>query len=213
MDAPSRTRSRLGRPPKLRADAILDAAVELGLATFTVAQLGSRLGVSDGALYHHFPTRDAIVAAACSRLFAGVPTASATTAWDTYLEQICAHVRTVALAHPGFGRWLVGGEYDDATLDRFERILVGITERAPQFDRDTAYLVGSQAVACTVGLTTSGFVGAVPGEPTTADLEDQFRWMLRALLRGMAAELADGTPPPRRRALIEPEPRRGSRTP
>ena len=42
--------------------------------------------------------------------------------------------------------------------------------REPDLTPDTAYLVGSQAVACTVGLVTSGDVGAVPGEPTARDL-------------------------------------------
>ncbi|MDD9369326.1 MAG: hypothetical protein PV358_04375 [Acidimicrobiales bacterium] len=77
--------------------------------------------------------------------------------------------------------------------------------REPDLTPDTAYLVGSQAVACTAGLVTSGDVGAVPGEPTARDLDDHADWMIRSLLRGMAANLADEVPPPRSRALRGPE--------
>lgn len=202
---------RLGRPPKLRRDEVLDGALSLGLPSFTVARLAVLLGVSEGALYHHFASRDEIVDAACSRLFEQVDTEAPTDVdaarpadgedWQRYLEAICAQIRTLAIEQPGFGPWLVAGSYDQPTLRRFERILVGITRRAPQFDDDTAYLVGSQAVACTVGLVVSGFVGSVPEQPTEHDLDEQFRWMLRSLLRGMAAQLADGVPPPRRQAL------------
>ena len=52
---------------------------------------------------------------------------------------------------------------------------------------------------------TSGFVGAVPGgDPTDADSDEQFAWMLRSLLRGMADHLAEGVPPPRHQALRPP---------
>jgi hypothetical protein len=52
----------------------------------------------------------------------------------------------------------------------------------------------------------SGFVAAVPGDPTDADVDAQFRWMVRSLLRGMEAQLAEGVTPPRVRAL-DPPPR------
>jgi hypothetical protein len=122
--------------------------------------------------------------------------------WPGYLERVCAQLRAHALATPGFTAWLVAGEYDDGDLAVFDAILDGMTGRAPDLDRATAYLIGSQAVACTAGLVISGFAGAVPdGEPTDADLDEQFTWMLRSLLREMADNLADGVPPPRHRPL------------
>jgi AcrR family transcriptional regulator len=199
---PAAAAQRIGRPPKLTMDAILDAAEALGLTTFTVARLAGHLGVSEGALYHHVRGTAEIVERACSRLLGGVDTdLPDAPGWPDYVEAVCAQVRRIALRHPGFGSWVVGGEYDAAALAVFDRILDGILRRQPGFDADAAYLVGSQAVACTVGLVESGFVGAVPGEPTERDLDDQFVWMVRSLLRGMAANLADGVPPPRSRPL------------
>ena len=199
-------RPRIGRPAKLTVDAILDAGERLGLTTFTVAQLAAVLGVSEGALYRHVRSTGEIVDRACSRILARVDTAlDGCATWTDYLEEICRQVRGLALRYPGFGPWVVAGEYDDDALVVFDRILDGIIRREPAFTSDTAYLVGSQAVACTVGLVTSGYVGAVPGEPTDRDLDDQFDWMLGSLLRGMAANLADKVPPPRSRALGDPE--------
>lgn len=197
---------RVGRPAKLTVGAILDAAERLGLTTFTVSRLAAELEVSEGALYRHVRGTGEIVDRACSRLLERMDTRLDEIAtWTAYLEQICRQVRELALRHPGFGPWLVAGDYDDGALAIFDGILDGVIRREPTFSPDTAYLVGSQAVACTVGLVTSGYVGSVPGEPTDRDLEDQFEWMIRSLLRGMAANLADHVPPPRSRALRDRE--------
>lgn len=195
-------RRKVGRPAKLTVAAILDAGERLGLTTFTVAQLAAELGVSEGALYRHVRSTTEIVAKACSRILGRVDTElDELDTWTDYLEQICRQVRGLAIRFPGFGPWAVAGDYDDDALAVFDRILDGLMRREPDLTPDTAYLVGSQAVACTVGLVTSGYVGAVPGEPTDRDLDDQFDWMIRSLLRGMAANLADDVPPPRSRAL------------
>jgi AcrR family transcriptional regulator len=168
-----------------------------------VAQLAARLGVSEGALYRHVRSTNDIVAGVCSRLLAAVDTTvDEEPTWPDYLERVCAQLRAAALATPGFATWLVAGEYGEGDLAVFDAILDGMTGRAPDLERSTAYLIGSQAVACTAGLVISGFAGAVPdGEPTAADLDDQFAWMLRSLLRGMADNLADGIPPPRHHPL------------
>jgi AcrR family transcriptional regulator len=203
-DGPARPRR--GRPPKLTRDAILTAAEDLGLTSFTVTQLAAHLGVSEGSLYRYVRSTDEITAAVCSRRLADVDVdLPGETTWRGYLEAVCAQLRTRGLATPGFARWLVGGEYGERDLAVFDAVLDGITSREPALDRDTAYLIGSQAVACTAGLVTSGFVGAVPGgDPTDADSDEQFAWMLRSLLRGMADHLAEGVPPPRHQALRPP---------
>jgi AcrR family transcriptional regulator len=195
-------RRKVGRPAKLTVDAILDAGERLGLTTFTVAQLAADLGVSEGALYRHVRSTGEIVHRACSRILGRVDTRlDELDDWTDYVEQVCRQVRELAVRFPGFGPWVVAGDYDEDALAVFDRILDGIIRREPTFTPDTAYLVGSQAVACTVGLVASGYIGAVPGEPTDSDLDDQFDWMLGSLLRGMSANLADEVPPPRSRAL------------
>jgi AcrR family transcriptional regulator len=195
----------VGRPARLSLDAILDAAEELGFTTFTTARLARHLGVSEGALYRHVGGTAQIVALACSRLLARLETAVPVEPdWLAYLEVVCSRLRALALRHPGFGTYVLAGEYDERSLAVFDAVLDELCRRAPDLDRDTAYLLGSQAFACTIGFVISGFVGAVPGEPTERDVDEQFAWMIRSLLRGMAAQLADGVTPPRRRALGRP---------
>ncbi len=59
------------------ADAALRVVAERGLARFTALSIAREIGVSDAALFRHFPTKDAIVLAVIERveeiLFEGFP--------------------------------------------------------------------------------------------------------------------------------------------
>ncbi len=59
------------------ADAALRIVTEQGLGRFTAASIAREVGVSDAALFRHFPTKDAIVLAVVDRveevLFEGFP--------------------------------------------------------------------------------------------------------------------------------------------
>ncbi len=59
------------------ADAALKVVAEQGLGRFTALAIASELGLSDAALFRHFPTKEAIVLAAVDRvgeiLFEGFP--------------------------------------------------------------------------------------------------------------------------------------------
>lgn len=63
------------------ADAALKVIAEQGLARFTSLAIAREVGVSDGALFRHFATKEAIVLAVVDRveeiLFAGFPPAAA----------------------------------------------------------------------------------------------------------------------------------------
>lgn len=51
-------------------DATLESLVEVGYARTTTTEVVRRAGVSQGALFKHFPTKSALVAAAAEQLFA-----------------------------------------------------------------------------------------------------------------------------------------------
>jgi len=63
------------------ADAALKVIAEQGLARFTSLAIAREVGLSDAALFRHFPTKEAIVLAAIDRveevLFAGFPPSEA----------------------------------------------------------------------------------------------------------------------------------------
>jgi AcrR family transcriptional regulator len=66
---------RVGRPPTIDADAILQAALEIGLERVTLKQLADHLGVAISTLYRHVRNRDELVRLAASQhlLTRGMP--------------------------------------------------------------------------------------------------------------------------------------------
>jgi AcrR family transcriptional regulator len=93
------------------ADAALKVIAEQGLARFTSLAIAREVGVSDAALFRHFPTKEAIVLAVVDRveeiLFAGFPPAEADP-----IERLGAFFqRRIAVIrdNPGVAR-LVGSE-------------------------------------------------------------------------------------------------------
>jgi AcrR family transcriptional regulator len=85
------------------ADAALKVIAEQGLGRFTAVAIAREVGVSDAALFRHFPTKEAIVLLAIDRveaiLFAGFPPDGADS-----LERLGAFFRrrvAVIRDHPG----------------------------------------------------------------------------------------------------------------
>ena len=70
--APSERRTQAERRSGTRAallDATIASLVEVGFARTTTTEVTRRAGVSQGALFRHFPTKSTLVAAATERLF------------------------------------------------------------------------------------------------------------------------------------------------
>src|SRR4029453_13222143 len=87
-----------------------------------------------------------IVAGVCSRLLAAVDTTvDEEPTWPDSLERVGAQLRGAPLATPGVPTRRVAGEYGEGDLAVFAAILDGMTGRAPDLERSTAYLIGSPA--------------------------------------------------------------------
>jgi AcrR family transcriptional regulator len=94
-----------GRPraseAKLSRDQILDAAlallVETGLGALTMRALARRLAIDPMAVYHYFPDKDALLAAAAERSFAALrPQMPASDNWRVRLRALArAYLRTL----------------------------------------------------------------------------------------------------------------------
>ncbi len=61
--------SPVGRPRLLTREAILDAALELGLEALTMKRLAAKLGTGAATLYQYFDNRDALLRAAALHAF------------------------------------------------------------------------------------------------------------------------------------------------
>jgi AcrR family transcriptional regulator len=109
---PTRTQPRRRKPTEVRRAEIADAALrvmaEQGGRRFTARALANEVGVTDGALFRHFPDMDAIVDAVVKRmeamLFAVAPPAGADP-----IERLGVFFRgrvAVLVAHPHLARLL-----------------------------------------------------------------------------------------------------------
>jgi AcrR family transcriptional regulator len=100
------------KPAAARRREIADAALRLvagqGLSRFTAAAIAQEVGVTDAALFRHFPTMDALVVAMLDRaeeiLFAGFPPAEPDpiARLGTFFQRRVAVIRE----HPGIARVL-----------------------------------------------------------------------------------------------------------
>jgi len=100
------------------AIAIADAK---GLAAVTLRGISSRLGVHVTSLYHHVPTKEAVLEEMTKALLAetGLPTSNLT--WQEWVRQFADEMRSLARKHPGafeaFNHVPAGGERAAETLE------------------------------------------------------------------------------------------------
>lgn len=87
-----------------RALGVLDA---YGLGDLTMRRLGAELGVQPSALYHHFATKQLLLAAVADEILArsaraaepAAPDGHPLAAWEVRVERICSRLRDAMLAY------------------------------------------------------------------------------------------------------------------
>lgn len=78
------------------AIAVLD---RYGLADLTMRRLATELGVQPSALYHHFASKQALLAAVADELLARGRRPRAATGWDERVVETCTELREAMLAY------------------------------------------------------------------------------------------------------------------
>ena len=151
---PTRTQPRRRKPTEVRRAEIADAALRVmavqGGRRFTARALANEVGVTDGALFRHFPDMDAIVDAVVERmeamLFAADPPAGADP-----IERLGVFFRSrvaALVAHPHVARLLFSD--DLARLCGADR-----AQRMKDFKRRTRNFIES----CLVEAGEKGLLG------------------------------------------------------
>jgi AcrR family transcriptional regulator len=119
------------------ADAALQVIAEKGLGGFTAAAIAEVVGLTDGSLFRHFPSKQAMVRAAIERaeqmLFAGFPP----TAHDP-LERLGAFFRQrvrVVAKNPGIARVVFSEQLAHAAGPKGRSAVAGLKERSIVFIR------------------------------------------------------------------------------
>ena len=93
-----------GRPRALTVDVIAAAALEDGIATFSMPSVARRLGVAHSGLYRYVTDRDDLLVQALDKAFLATSWPSAELPWDDLLREIGLSVWRTCDAYPGLDR-------------------------------------------------------------------------------------------------------------
>jgi len=158
---------------RYRRDDVVARAVDVldryGLADLTMRRLGAELGVQPSALYHHFPSKQALLAAVADEMLAR-STWPADGSWDERATGICSVLRDSLLAYRdgaevvatvwSFG---LGAAYPyEALVGALTE--AGLAELAPVAARTLLHFVYGHAVDEQTHLQAAS-VGAIDDEP------------------------------------------------
>lgn len=175
-----------------RALMVLD---DYGLADLTMRRLGAELGVQPGALYHHFASKQALLAAVADEILVRGARPLPHGSWEERARAACHALRDVCLAWRDGAEvvataraFRLGGQaaYDD---------LVGVLEA--EIDRDLAgvaartlihYVLGQALDEQTHRQATSA--GAIDGDVLGADRPGDFEVGLDLVLSGLRARVS-----------------------
>lgn len=93
-----------GRPRALTVDVIAAAALEDGIATFSMPSVARRLGVAHSGLYRYVTDRDDLLVRTLDRAFLATSWPSGDLPWKDLLREIGDAVWRACDAHPGLDR-------------------------------------------------------------------------------------------------------------
>lgn len=123
----------------LNRDVVLDAAMKLldeaGLDSFSTRRLADALGVRVGALYWHYPSKQALLDAIAERILseamaAPSPRSESESGWEAQVRAFALALRGAMLSHPDGARIVTGmsapGPVARAFLQRLIDRLTGI---------------------------------------------------------------------------------------
>ena len=215
--------SRVGRPPSVTVQAIVAAALEIGLEKVTLKQIADQLGVAQATLYRHVNNRDELLRLAAFQLTLQrqLPTA-ANAHWSDLAVRYAESLYEAFLSEPQLINQLLKGELGPhAEVDVLEPFLTAICQHG--FNElegvqlfHSIGMISIGAAAGAIGLKASKAAGKPWNEsmrrvfaerdeselplirrvvPATMDI-DPIPWLpsLNALLAGIAASRGEQLP-------------------
>ncbi len=121
--------SRVGRPPRVSAQAIIEAAAEIGLENVTLKQVADKLGIGVATLYRHVHSRDEMVRLAAFQLTLKRALPDSTAAhWSELATRYAESLYESFLAEPQLiGELLKGRLGPHAEVDVLEQFLTAMS--------------------------------------------------------------------------------------
>jgi AcrR family transcriptional regulator len=98
---PDPPRRRRGRPSRFSPADAVAAALDIGVSTFTMSAVAQRLEVTTPALYRCFPSREALLEASLSAVFADVTLPPDDADWRVFLERVTEGSWRLLTRYPG----------------------------------------------------------------------------------------------------------------
>ena len=172
-----------GRPPRTSVDALVDAAVAIGLDRFTLTEVAGHVGIAESTAYGYVAGRDELYAVASASVLAGLDLEIEARTWVDYVDEAARRIVALARTHPGLAAYVLFGPYQPSTLDVFERMLGRVRGYVGSIDENVVWMITSRPV--TTSLTHIG-------DPV---LESASPWLRRSLLDGLDARLRAGELP------------------
>lgn len=178
------TRRSVGRPSRTSLTALQDAALALGLDSFTLSGVAKKAGIAEATVYNYVDGRDALYRSTCDRLFAGVDlepdAATDSGSWMDYMEAVSSRVVPLAAQHPGFTEYLFYGPFGPETRRIYTTMVDEVIRRRPVLDANSAYFVASRAFMSS--LTTAAY----------PHLHEAGDWLRRSVMIGIEKQIDDG---------------------
>jgi AcrR family transcriptional regulator len=174
---------RPGRPSRTSRAALAAAAVEIGLDTFTLAEVATRVGVGESTVYNYVSGRDHLYAVAAAAVFAELDVEVDADGWVAYVDTVAQRAVDLVRRHPGLREYVLQGPYEPSTIAVFETLIDRARRWLPGASEEVAFVVVSRPVVLSLGYV---------GDPV---LDGSAPWLRRALLRGIDDQLARGSFP------------------
>lgn len=189
------------------AAAILD---QYGIADLTMRRLARELGITPGALYWHFPSKQELLGAVADRVLQ--PTGTDTgpdTAWPVWVRTICSRLRDALLSHTD-GAELVSASFAAGQSRAVTQIVTSLAQATAEagLPPDQSELAARTIVYYVLGATVDeqsrmqwDAAGAIPDAQSviapSADPGSGFHFGLQLLIDGIAAQSAHPRQPGR----------------
>jgi AcrR family transcriptional regulator len=164
---------RLGRPPRVTAAQIADAALAIGLDRATVRNVAERLGMSVPGLYHHVRTREELLAMAAAHSLGtlALPENEGQSLED-WLTSYARFVYDALLAQPELIGQILAGTVNTLRLaqhiERFLEVLTGHGRALPDAYDDYALLMAAVTGGAASAIGRAASIDA--GHSTLVDL-------------------------------------------
>lgn len=163
---------------------LVDAAIDIGLDTFTLADVATQVGVGESTVYNYVPGRDALYTRAAAAVFEQLDIEADADHWTDYVDVVAQRAFDLAARHPGLREYVFDGPYEPTTVATFEALIDRVQRWLPDLSDHLAFVAVSRPIL--LGL---GYLGDPVLEPLTP-------WLRRALLHGLDAMLTEGPLPP-----------------